>query len=73
LVPRIAAVNIGNIPIGRKRNRKSILSNQLPHQVYVRMNTITPVAIMAAPVTSRPTLAPKDIETMTLCSLTTSE
>lgn len=73
MVPKIAAANIGSIPIGRKRNRKSILSNQLPHQVYVRMNTITPVAMIPAPMTSRPTLAPKDIETMTIFSLTTSE
>jgi hypothetical protein len=46
------------------RRKKRMLSMKLPHHRYVRMKISAPDPIMAAPVTIRATLAPREIETI---------
>ena len=64
MVPNINALSINSIPTGMNRRKKSRLSMKFPHHRYVRMKTSAPPPIIAAPVTIRATLAPREIETI---------
>jgi len=64
LVPNTNALIINSSPIGMNRRKKRMLSMKLPHHIYVRMKISAPAPIMAAPVTIRATLAPREIETI---------